>query len=344
MKPFTTAATCAQSYTVVQGDTCNAIGAKFGISGAAIINANSNINAGCTNLQIGEVLCIPGTTPACASKYTVVQGDTCNSIGAKFGVTAAAIISANSNNVNSGCTNLNIGEILCIPGAPSQTPVAVPTTMPAPVSSRPVSAPSLAPANVCSVKYTVVSGDTCNAIGLKFGVSAASIIQANPSINAQCTNLQLGAILCIPGISFAPSIQPVALPPPTTPTVTCSAKYTVVSGDTCNAIGLKFGVSAAAIIQANPSINAQCTNLQIGAVLCIPFSTSAPSIKPVASPPTVTCSKKYTVVSGDTCNGIGLKFGVSAGSIIQANPSINAQCTNLQIGAVLCIPIGSITN
>lgn len=53
--------TCEQQYTVVSGDTCDKIGDTFGVTGSAIITANSAINSGCTNLQGGQVLCIPST-------------------------------------------------------------------------------------------------------------------------------------------------------------------------------------------------------------------------------------------------------------------------------------------
>jgi LysM repeat protein len=157
---------CLQSYTVISGDTCNAIAAKFGVTASAIISANPVINSGCTNLQIGQVLCILGGS--CSQSYTVISGDMCNAIAAKFGVTASAIISANPA-INSGCTNLQIGQILCIPGGS------------------------------CAQSYTVISGDTCNAIAAKFGVTAAAIISENPAINSGCTNLQIGQVLCIPG-------------------------------------------------------------------------------------------------------------------------------------------------
>ncbi len=54
--------TCEQQYTVVSGDTCDKIGDTFGVTGSAIITANSAINSGCTNLQGGQVLCIPSTS------------------------------------------------------------------------------------------------------------------------------------------------------------------------------------------------------------------------------------------------------------------------------------------
>jgi hypothetical protein len=40
----TTGQTCRQNYTSVQGDTCDSIGTKFGVLGAAILAANTFLN------------------------------------------------------------------------------------------------------------------------------------------------------------------------------------------------------------------------------------------------------------------------------------------------------------
>jgi hypothetical protein len=40
----TTGQTCRQNYTSVQGDTCDSIGTKFGVPGAAILAANTFLN------------------------------------------------------------------------------------------------------------------------------------------------------------------------------------------------------------------------------------------------------------------------------------------------------------
>ena len=53
------------TYTVKSGDTCIAIAKSSGITVAALKAANPSINAGCTNLQVGQVLSLSGTpTPA----------------------------------------------------------------------------------------------------------------------------------------------------------------------------------------------------------------------------------------------------------------------------------------
>ncbi|TFK97769.1 hypothetical protein BDV98DRAFT_480173, partial [Pterulicium gracile] len=49
---------------------------------------------------------------ACAQYYNVVGGDSCWTIGERFGISAAQIQSWNPS-VNGGCTNLQIGQQLC---------------------------------------------------------------------------------------------------------------------------------------------------------------------------------------------------------------------------------------
>lgn len=116
------------SYTVVSGDTCGAIAAKFNTTLDALRKANRTIDDTCSNLHAGDVLKIPAaaaatTTPAAGGTpkpgagktYTVASGDTCGSIAANYGVTAAALISANG--IDADCKTLKIGQVLAIPSS-----------------------------------------------------------------------------------------------------------------------------------------------------------------------------------------------------------------------------------
>ncbi|KAJ7648333.1 hypothetical protein DFH06DRAFT_997306, partial [Mycena polygramma] len=98
---------CAQTYTVVSGDTCAAIEKKTGVSDAQLHQLNPSINSGCTNLQIGESLCVTGgsTGGGCSQTYTVVSGDTCAVIESKTGVSDAQLHAQNPS-INSGCTSM----------------------------------------------------------------------------------------------------------------------------------------------------------------------------------------------------------------------------------------------
>ncbi|KAF7305678.1 hypothetical protein HMN09_00821500 [Mycena chlorophos] len=158
----------------------------------------------------------------------------------------------------------------------------------------------------CTKAYTVVSGDTCFAIEAKENVSDATLHALNPGINSECTNLQIGEVLCISTNSTS---------------LSCGTTYTVVGGDTCFEIENKEGISDSTLHSLNPSINSDCTNLEVGEVLCI----------------ALTCGNKYTVQSGDSCSEIETKENITDATLRALNPSINSDCTNLQIGEVLCL-------
>jgi LysM repeat protein len=114
------------TYTVVSGDTCGSIAAQTGISSADLLAANPSINEGCTNLQPGQVLAVPGAagggstgggtaatpTPSSGGQtYTIVSGDTCFDIAAGYGVSVDALVAAN----NIDCEALQPGTVIQIP-------------------------------------------------------------------------------------------------------------------------------------------------------------------------------------------------------------------------------------
>ncbi|KAK0455686.1 uncharacterized protein EV420DRAFT_1272111 [Desarmillaria tabescens] len=51
------------------------------------------------------------------------------------------------------------------------------------------------------------------------------------------------------------------------------------------------------------------------------------------------CAREYTVVTGDTCNGISTAQNVSTFQLAHVNTVIDAACDNLQVGQVLCLGI-----
>lgn len=117
--------------------------------------------------------------------------------------------------------------------------------------------------------------------------------------------------------------------------------YTVVAGDTCSGIAAKFpGVTAQEIIAANPSISADCTNLQVGQVLTIPAAAGAgggPTPTPTAtSAPAGT--KEYTIQPGDTASGIAAVCGISLDQLAELNGVEVFDLSNLVAGETLLIP------
>lgn len=114
-----------------------------------------------------------------------------------------------------------------------------------------------------------------------------------------------------------------------------SFPYTIKSGDTLYFLAIRYNTTVEAIMKLNPGIDPN--NLQIGQVICIPYSMPRP--EPVLPP----CPHGvyYRVKPGDTLYFIGQKFCVTVQELLMANPGIDPN--NLMVGQILCIPKRCIT-
>jgi len=105
---------CAQFYRVRPGDTCNQISQQQHVSTYQLLSANQGlINPQCTNLFPGEWICLGLEGHWCGPVYTVENGDTCQKIADKFHISVHDLHLHNPN-INPGCTNLGVGEVVCV--------------------------------------------------------------------------------------------------------------------------------------------------------------------------------------------------------------------------------------
>lgn len=190
---------CIQ-HNVQSGETCFSISMMYSIKTEQLTSANE---IDCDNLQIGQSLCIPGT-----SSYTVVSGDTCFSIASRFSITQDEL---QMSNPNVDCNNLQIGQSVVLVHTSLYSVASGDTCFS--ISSRfDITTDQLISANTglnCdnlqigqtlfipqTTTIVVVSGTTCSSIATLFNVTVENILDSNPGLN--CDTLQVGQVLYIP--------------------------------------------------------------------------------------------------------------------------------------------------
>jgi len=120
-----------------------------------------------------------------------------------------------------------------------------------------------------------------------------------------------------------------------------ASEYTVAKGDTFSTIGKKFGVSAKAIMDANPGVEA--TKLQVGKKLQIPAATKTAVASTGGAPSSETANGEhvYNVKSGDTLIKIASEHHTSVKAIRAAN---SLKTDRITVGQKLKIPSKSATS
>ncbi|KAK0546720.1 hypothetical protein OC846_005150 [Tilletia horrida] len=117
LAPGTPSANCTKYYTVQSNDNCGTICSAFKITQAMFNKYNPEINSGCTNLQGGLAYCVASTNNAtCTKTYQVVTNDNCGTIDQKYYLTLAQLRGLNPS-INTDCTNIYVGEVLCVANA-----------------------------------------------------------------------------------------------------------------------------------------------------------------------------------------------------------------------------------
>jgi len=96
--------------TVQPGDTCAGIAAARGTTPAAVIASNPQINAGCTNLQVGQTLNVGGGGGGAAPAPAAGGGRGVGSSGKGPGAQFITGDCANDGECASGCCALDTGK------------------------------------------------------------------------------------------------------------------------------------------------------------------------------------------------------------------------------------------
>lgn len=172
--------------------------------------------------------------------------------------------------------------------------------------------PSAAPQPSVVGKYTVVSGDNLSKIAGKFGITWQALyaygnnratIGDNPNV------IKAGQVLDVPSGEPAKGME--------------TGKHTVVSGENLSVIAARFGWSWQQLYNFGgnrQTVGEDPNKIKAGQVLDVP-SGNAPAASPVPSE-----GEYYTVVSGDTVDGICRQFGISIDNDYAAFKAMNPNC------------------
>ncbi|KAG6819911.1 hypothetical protein H0H93_007445 [Arthromyces matolae] len=75
--------------------------------------ANPAIDTSCSNLVPQTTICLGYSGEDCSTTYVVTADDTCDGIASNNGLNST-ILYLNNPQINSDCTNIYIGEVLCV--------------------------------------------------------------------------------------------------------------------------------------------------------------------------------------------------------------------------------------
>ncbi|CAI5523826.1 unnamed protein product [Closterium sp. Naga37s-1] len=177
-----------------------------------------------------------------------------------------------------------------------------------------VNVTSASAVKMCINYYTTQPNDTCASIATKFNLT--SLTSLNPTLD--CSNITANQVCVEMGQ---------ALPPASVSTV-CTEYYTLSATDTCASVQSTYGLTATELYRLNPGLN--CNNLidYSDSSLCVAQAKFGAS----------SCSKRYTVKSGDTCAAIIYKYFRGKTSYVsKLNSGFVCTSSTLYVGLSLCV-------
>ena len=167
----------------------------------------------------------------------------------------------------------------------SETPTPTSTYTPTPTTPTPTATATNTPTDTPTVtftatpagpfEYTVVEGDTCYDLQIKFEIQLEALLALNPSLGAACL-LQPGDILYIPQPGMVIEL-PTETPVPTGLPRGTLIQYTVKTGDTLDAIARRFNSTIEAIIAIRENNITDPESIEAGQVILVPVNLVTPT-------------------------------------------------------------------
>ncbi|GJP49116.1 hypothetical protein CLOM_g8373 [Closterium sp. NIES-68] len=306
--------------------------------------------------------CIVGSFQSGLQTYTVMTGDTCQTIADTFGfsvdflvqrnpfldcdfplVADYVLLVADTANFTWGCSAMDIvgpndtcSSIVSRNGISYRQLVAINPTLncsgPLPRSLTFCTAPGRISSNSplirsCGRVYDASPSERCVDIARGYNISLNDFLWLNPGL--KCTDDPLGVALAVCVSSLSTELM----------TVNCTQWYTVSQGDTCPKIANAVQLPVTRFLRLNPGLRCYAPYFQIGQPVCVAGTTT--NIQKITLSPN---EVPYTVQANDTLASISADFSTRCPnntypfSICESNSL--ADCTDQSIieGQMLLIP------
>ncbi|KAI9877824.1 MAG: hypothetical protein M1830_002721 [Pleopsidium flavum] len=197
---WTAPKSCAQNLTIMQtgnqSSTCDAFALQNSIPSASLIDFNDDLF--CDDLG-NKPYCAPLSCSVADVNTTIGVIQLLQTTPTYSNITLTQFVAWNpSLDIN----NLRPGEVVCIgpPGGayvPPATTVAPASPTVYTTTAKPIGPTPKGAIPNCGKYYEVQPGDYCNLIALNSSITFSQLINMNPSIDSNCTNLLAGYDYCV---------------------------------------------------------------------------------------------------------------------------------------------------
>jgi LysM repeat protein len=237
-----TPAAAGDELVVRRGDTLWDLALRHGVTVADLVAWNRIANP--SVIHVGQRIVLqppapmatapapPPPPPSTPLVHVARAGDTLWDIAIRYGTTVDALAAAND---LANPSFIRVGQAIAIPQSASSTPPSTPAV--------PASAPS---APTSAVVHVVQRGETLWAISARYGVSIASIVQANSLANASF--IRTGQSLTIPSATPASAAGPAPAASGLSPAMAAAVAARGASRDLLLAAAAEFGVAPAFVL------------------------------------------------------------------------------------------------